>query len=92
MATSTSVQNGKITQVIGPVVDVEFPPGGLPDIYTALSITKLFNPSACLEHAAWRGAEFCSFMPEFIEEITGPILAAAQDAHLGLGHAQPFEL
>jgi F-type H+-transporting ATPase subunit beta len=40
MATSTSVQNGKITQVIGPVVDVEFPPGGLPDIYTALSVTN----------------------------------------------------
>jgi F-type H+-transporting ATPase subunit beta len=31
---------GKITQVIGPVVDVEFPPGGLPEIYTALAITN----------------------------------------------------
>ena len=40
MATSTNVQTGKITQVIGPVVDVEFPPGGLPDIYTALSVTN----------------------------------------------------
>jgi len=41
MATSsTNVQSGKITQVIGPVVDVEFPPGALPDIYTALSITN----------------------------------------------------
>ena len=39
MAT-TNVQNGKITQVIGPVVDVEFPPGALPDIYTALSVTN----------------------------------------------------
>jgi len=36
----TSVQNGRIMQVIGPVVDVEFPPGALPDIYTALSITN----------------------------------------------------
>jgi F-type H+-transporting ATPase subunit beta len=27
---------GRIAQVIGPVVDVEFPPGGLPEIYAAL--------------------------------------------------------
>jgi F-type H+/Na+-transporting ATPase subunit beta len=33
---------GKITQVLGPVVDVEFPPGGLPEVYTAL---KLTNPT-----------------------------------------------
>jgi F-type H+-transporting ATPase subunit beta len=31
---------GKITQVIGPVVDVEFPPGGLPNILTALSVSN----------------------------------------------------
>ncbi len=40
MATSTNAQNGRITQVIGPVVDVEFPPGALPDIYTALAVTN----------------------------------------------------
>ena len=40
MATASTIQNGKITQVIGPVVDVEFPPGALPDIYTALAITN----------------------------------------------------
>ncbi len=39
MATANA-QSGRITQVIGPVVDVEFPPGGLPDIYTALSVTN----------------------------------------------------
>jgi F-type H+-transporting ATPase subunit beta len=39
MAT-TNVQSGRITQVIGPVVDVEFPPGSLPDIYTALAVTN----------------------------------------------------
>ena len=33
---------GRVTQVLGPVVDVEFPPGGLPEVYTAL---KLTNPS-----------------------------------------------
>ncbi len=29
---------GKVTQVIGPVVDVEFPPDQLPDIYSAIEI------------------------------------------------------
>ena len=32
---------GKITQVIGPVVDVEFPPQGLPKIFTALRVSNL---------------------------------------------------
>jgi F-type H+-transporting ATPase subunit beta len=31
---------GRITQVIGPVVDVEFPPGALPEIYTALTLSN----------------------------------------------------
>ena len=30
---------GKVVQVIGPVVDVEFEPGRLPNIYNALTIT-----------------------------------------------------
>ncbi|HME68366.1 MAG TPA: F0F1 ATP synthase subunit beta [Myxococcota bacterium] len=33
---------GKVIQVMGPVVDVEFPPGELPEIYYALRLT---NPS-----------------------------------------------
>jgi F-type H+/Na+-transporting ATPase subunit beta len=37
MATQT---NGKVTQVIGPVVDVEFPPGALPEIFTALTLSN----------------------------------------------------
>jgi F-type H+-transporting ATPase subunit beta len=32
---------GRVIQVMGPVVDVEFPPGQLPNIYSAL---KLSNP------------------------------------------------
>lgn len=32
--------DGKITQVIGPVVDVSFPTGDLPEIYTALTVTN----------------------------------------------------
>ncbi|HEY8121377.1 MAG TPA: F0F1 ATP synthase subunit beta [Myxococcota bacterium] len=39
MAT-TAGANGKVTQVMGPVVDVEFPPGQLPEIYTALRTTN----------------------------------------------------
>jgi F-type H+-transporting ATPase subunit beta len=37
---------GKVTQVLGPVVDVEFPPGGLPEVYTALKVT---NPNISTE-------------------------------------------
>ena len=33
-------ENGKIVQVMGPVVDVEFPPGSLPELYTALRVTN----------------------------------------------------
>jgi len=38
-----SEQNiGRITQIIGPVLDIEFPPGKLPAIYNAVKVT---NPS-----------------------------------------------
>ncbi len=33
-------ESGKVIQVMGPVVDVEFPPGGLPEIFTALRVTN----------------------------------------------------
>ena len=32
--------NGFVTQIIGPVVDVEFPEGELPKIYNALKVNK----------------------------------------------------
>jgi F-type H+-transporting ATPase subunit beta len=41
-ATVSTANTGKITQVVGPVVDVEFPPGKLPPIMNALRVT---NPS-----------------------------------------------
>jgi F-type H+-transporting ATPase subunit beta len=34
------VAEGKILQVMGPVIDAEFPPGELPEIYTALRVTN----------------------------------------------------
>ncbi|MEK7678797.1 MAG: F0F1 ATP synthase subunit beta, partial [Deltaproteobacteria bacterium] len=39
---------GKVKQVIGPVLDIEFPPGRLPAIYNAV---KLTNPS--ISNAKW---------------------------------------
>src|SRR5262245_3163036 len=49
----TSMNTGKIVQVIGPVVDVEFEPGQLPKIYNALEVpgagsTDVFAYSAKL--------------------------------------------
>jgi F-type H+-transporting ATPase subunit beta len=40
MTTQIARQDGRIVQVTGPVVDVEFPPGSLPEIYTALRVTN----------------------------------------------------
>src|SRR6478736_4878052 len=37
---------GKVIQVIGPVVDVEFPPGQLPNIYNALKVVQEENKAA----------------------------------------------
>jgi len=34
------MENGKVVQVMGPVVDVEFPPGALPEIFMALRLTN----------------------------------------------------
>src|SRR5277367_4197987 len=36
----TAHSDGKITQVLGPVVDVEFPPGAIPEMYTALRVSN----------------------------------------------------
>jgi F-type H+-transporting ATPase subunit beta len=41
MSSATVHSMGRVTQVLGPVVDVEFPIGSLPEVYTAL---KLSNP------------------------------------------------
>jgi len=35
--------NGFVTQIIGPVIDVEFPEGILPKIYNALKVVKALN-------------------------------------------------
>ena len=39
MSASTQTKNiGRITQIIGPVLDVTFPPGKMPNIYNAISV------------------------------------------------------
>ena len=38
MTTTLAAEYGLLTQIIGPVLDVEFKPGHLPDIYTALQV------------------------------------------------------
>jgi len=40
-----SLLSGKVVQVIGPVLDVEFPPESLPGIYTALTIDDSSGPT-----------------------------------------------
>jgi F-type H+-transporting ATPase subunit beta len=39
-AISMNLEQGRVLQVIGPVVDVQFPAGALPEVYTALTITN----------------------------------------------------
>src|SRR5687767_15599209 len=39
MAVAEAVRVGKVVQVIGPVVDIEFEGGHLPDIYNAVRVT-----------------------------------------------------
>ncbi len=33
-------ENGRVVQVMGPIVDVEFPPGSLPELFAALRLTN----------------------------------------------------
>ena len=38
MATATAPAKGRVIQITGPVVDIEFPPGQLPAILNAVEI------------------------------------------------------
>ncbi len=40
MAVATETKVGKVVQIIGPVVDIEFAGGHLPAIYNAVRITE----------------------------------------------------
>jgi F-type H+-transporting ATPase subunit beta len=43
MAVAAATRIGKVVQIIGPVVDIEFPDGHLPDIYNAVRVTGKFG-------------------------------------------------
>ncbi|MEK7881131.1 MAG: F0F1 ATP synthase subunit beta [Deltaproteobacteria bacterium] len=65
---------GKITQVIGPVLDIEFPPGKLPPIYNAIKVT---NPS--LNDTEW------NLVVEVVQHIgENTVRCIAMDATEGL--------
>ena len=50
-----AASNGQIAQVMGPVVDVVFPDGALPDIYFALTTDQLRKEvDAHVPDASWR--------------------------------------
>jgi len=66
--------SGSITQVIGPVVDVEFPPGKLPELLSALRVT---NPSL--------GASEDNLVLEVAQHLgEGTVRAVAMDSTDGL--------
>ena len=43
-ATATTPTTGTIVQIIGPVLDIEFPPEQLPEIYNALTVEDSSGP------------------------------------------------
>jgi len=67
IATNPSNQQGKVVQVIGPVVDVKFESAGLPEINTALTLS---NPAIdatpdnlVIEVAQHLGEQTCAAWP-----------------------------
>ncbi len=47
MPTATAQGTGRVIQITGPVVDIEFPPGKLPAIYNAVEIQREGTPLVC---------------------------------------------
>jgi F-type H+/Na+-transporting ATPase subunit beta len=72
---------GRITQVLGPVVDVEFPPGVLPEVYTAL---KLTNPNISTE-----AENLTVEVAQHLGENT--VRCIAMDSTEGLSRGQPVK-
>ncbi|MBC7384647.1 MAG: F0F1 ATP synthase subunit beta [Cryobacterium sp.] len=78
-ATAQDAKYGRIRQVIGPVVDIEFPNGQLPNIYHAVKVT---NPSN--EGGEWN---LVLEVAQHLGENT--VRAIAMDATDGLTRGQP---
>lgn len=78
-ATAQDANLGRIKTVIGPVVDIEFPNGKLPDIYHAVKVT---NPSN--EGGEW------NLVLEVAQHLGGnTVRTIAMDATDGLTRGQP---
>jgi F-type H+-transporting ATPase subunit beta len=77
--TSTSQQqaSGRIAQIIGPVVDVEFPPEHLPEIYYALEVDLASTVSSSED-----GAQEDSASMKGVEQNEGTLVLEVQQ-HLG---------
>jgi F-type H+-transporting ATPase subunit beta len=72
---------GKVIQVLGPVVDVEFPPGGLPEVYTALKVTN-----------ANINAEQDNLVLEVAQHLgENTVRCISMDSTEGLGRGQPVK-
>jgi F-type H+-transporting ATPase subunit beta len=75
----TNANAGKVLQVMGPVVDVEFPPGELPEIYTALRVS---NPAI--------GDEPDNLVIEVAQHLgENAVRCIAMDSTEGLTRGQP---
>src|SRR2546421_11821916 len=74
----TPTANGRIAQIIGPVVDVEFPPERLPEIYYALEVDLAETVSTSEDGAA---ADQSASM-KGVEQNEGVLVLEVQQ-HLG---------
>ena len=49
MTTTENAAKGRIVSVTGPVVDVEFPRGAVPELFNALKVEIEFGRASCRE-------------------------------------------
>jgi F-type H+/Na+-transporting ATPase subunit beta len=76
-STSPDAYTGRIAQIIGPVVDVEFPPEHLPEIYFALEVDLAETVSTSEDGAAEESASM-----KGVEQTEGVLVLEVQQ-HLG---------
>ena len=46
----TNINKGYVTQIIGPVLDIEFPDGNLPPIYSAIKSRQQMDKEMLLKY------------------------------------------
>ena len=79
-----STEAGKVVQIIGPVVDVEFQPGHLPNIFNALKISQPGDPNT--------GQEAIELTMEVAQHLgENRIRAIAMSSTDGLVRGMPVE-